>query len=349
MLKKNVLFGAMFLFVILFYSFLFLASRASVRHQAAEFSPPTEALHGEERLTPERVKEKEERFKNNLLARPRLLLAVTSAVFFALGVGLVIELVWLSRILEKKPLIKALPRLFPKTAWGIGEVFEVLLGLFFIEALLLSVELTLSGWVQWSAGIKDFIVVLNGFIRDAGVAFWVIVLVTRARRQPLSSLGLTGNRFMDHARTGFWAYWGIVPVLAALMALTVFLANFFSYEPPAQAVVEIYLKRSTEHFLVFFTVFVALVGPLIEEIFFRGFAYPAVRARFGPAAGMALTACIFSAMHMSLTAFVPIFFLGVFLAYLYEKTGSLVPSMTAHVLHNAIMVFLTLGFKSLSS
>ena len=32
--------------------------------------------------------------------------------------------------------------------------------------------------------------------------------------------------------------------------------------------------------------------------------------------------------------------LGAFLAYLYEKTGSLVPAITVHVLHNGAIMFI---------
>ncbi len=128
-----------------------------------------------------------------------------------------------------------------------------------------------------------------------------------------------------------------------------FPAQGFSYDPPAKAVVEIYFKKSTEKFIIFLTFFVTVAGPVVEEIFFRGFAYGAARKRYGPVVAMLLTSFIFSVMHLSWLAFLPIFFLGIFLAYLYEKTGSLVPSMSAHILHNVIMVCLTLGFKKLSA
>lgn len=164
-----------------------------------------------------------------------------------------------------------------------------------------------------------------------------------------SSIGLTKENFSKNIEIGFWSYWGIVPILLALLFLTSVLAKAFSYDLPAQTVVEIYLRESRGRALVFFTLLVVVLGPIFEEIIFRGFAYTALRTRCGTPVAMTLTALIFSVVHLNLAAFLPIFFLGLFLAYLYEKTGSLVPSMTAHVLHNGIMVCLTLGFKALSS
>lgn len=349
--KKNVLIFGMLSFVVIFYASLFLVSHASVRRESpVRLSEPVrDAVHDEDRLTPSAIREKEQRFAANISSHPRLLAAVFAAFFFALAGGFVIEAVWIVRALRKRPVIDTPGHSFAIPPWEIQDVIHVFVGLFFVEAVLLCMELIVSTRVVFGSGLKDFFAVFNGFVRDAAVLSWILYFVTRVKRKPLTALGLTSRDLAVDIRRGCLSYWGILPVLTGLLVLTAVLSKVISYEPPIQAVVEIYLKRSTESFIIFFTLFVALAGPVIEEIFFRGFAYPAVRARFGPWAAMAGTAFVFSALHMSLAAFLPIFFLGMFLAYLYERTGSLVPSMAAHVLHNGIMVFLTLGFKALSS
>ena len=189
---------------------------------------------------------------------------------------------------------------------------------------------------------------VNSLLRDIAVAAWVIFLVTKRFRRPLSEIGLTTRNFFKGIWTGLLGYLAVLPVLLALLLFLAWLAKLFSQEPPPQPVVEIYLKESSRRAIVFFSFFVAIVGPMIEEIFFRGFAYPALRSRFGIRMATIGSALIFAAMHMNLMAFFPIFVLGLVLTYLYEKTGSLVPCMTVHILHNLIMVGLLLGFKSLS-
>ncbi len=343
---KTALTWGMLLFTVFFYSLLFFSNRIADKNTGpTEISSKTAEMG--EKLTTEKMAQKEERFKANLLAHPRLASVFSLLSLFVLFLSLAVNVHWIRRISQKKPLIEG-PIYFPDTSWGIFEVFQVFVGLFFVEACFLFVELLLSPWAHWSAAAKDFLIVFNGFARDVIIAFWVIFLVTRQFKEPLSTLGLTRENFFKHVRTGFLGYLGVIPFLILLLAGMAALAEALSYKPPAQAVVEIYFKESTQKFIGFFTFFVAIVGPVIEEIFFRGFAYTAARRRFGPLAAMVLTAFVFSAMHLSLIAFVPIFFLGIFLATLYEKTGSLVPSMTAHVLHNLIMVCLTLGFKQLS-
>ncbi len=82
----------------------------------------------------------------------------------------------------------------------------------------------------------------------------------------------------------------------------------------------------------------ALVAPLAEEVFFRGFVYPPLRRRLGLVWGIAVDAVLFSALHFTPTVFPPILALGVFFCLLYEYTGSLWPGMMLHAAINAFAV-----------
>lgn len=81
---------------------------------------------------------------------------------------------------------------------------------------------------------------------------------------------------------------------------------------------------------------VAVIAPLTEEIFFRGFLYAGLRTRVGIRNAMLISTLFFSALHFSVDAFVPIFVLGLFLAWTYEKTGSLYPGILLHAANNGI-------------
>jgi uncharacterized protein len=85
---------------------------------------------------------------------------------------------------------------------------------------------------------------------------------------------------------------------------------------------------------------VAVVAPIAEEIVFRGFLYGGLRQRIGVIGAMLVSASFFTALHMSLDLFIPIFVLGIFLAWLYEYTGSLYPGILLHAANNAISVVL---------
>ncbi len=82
----------------------------------------------------------------------------------------------------------------------------------------------------------------------------------------------------------------------------------------------------------------AMVTPLTEEIFFRGFIFRGLLPRLGPWRAIAASALIFSAFHLSFGVLIPIFITGVLFAWLYWRTGSLWASVGAHAGQNALAV-----------
>jgi CAAX protease family protein len=83
-------------------------------------------------------------------------------------------------------------------------------------------------------------------------------------------------------------------------------------------------------------VFVIAVAPPIEEFFFRGFLYQALRNRLGMWSGAIASGLIFGAIHFKPEFLVPLAILGTILALLFEKTGSLWPCILVHALNNAL-------------
>jgi membrane protease YdiL (CAAX protease family) len=83
----------------------------------------------------------------------------------------------------------------------------------------------------------------------------------------------------------------------------------------------------------------AILAPLVEEIFFRGFLFQGFRARYGWVAGMLISSLIFGAAHLDPVAFIPTFILGCLLAYMYQLTSSVWPGVILHVTVNAMGLF----------
>ena len=75
---------------------------------------------------------------------------------------------------------------------------------------------------------------------------------------------------------------------------------------------------------------VVVIAPISEEIFFRSFVYAGLVERFGWQKAVLISALIFGAAHMQLVAFLPTFLMGLVLAYLYERSQSVVPSIILH-------------------
>jgi membrane protease YdiL (CAAX protease family) len=92
--------------------------------------------------------------------------------------------------------------------------------------------------------------------------------------------------------------------------------------------------------LVLSILIVGILAPFSEEVFFRGFVYRCFRVRWGPAVGIVASAAFFSAIHVHPVGFLPILFIGCILAYLYERTGTLVAPISLHALNNIVAVVL---------
>ena len=111
---------------------------------------------------------------------------------------------------------------------------------------------------------------------------------------------------------------------------------------------EIYfiLKGITSLPISFLFLFVVgLAAPFLEEIIFRGFLFATMRNNFGPWRATVYSSLLFAALHQSLIAFFPIFFLAIALAYLYERTGSLWPSIMLHITNNTVATLFVIFVK----
>jgi CAAX protease family protein len=90
---------------------------------------------------------------------------------------------------------------------------------------------------------------------------------------------------------------------------------------------------------------VVVIAPVAEEIFFRGFFFAGLRSRWSLWPSALLSGAIFGLVHAPTgpTAAIPLAGLGVGLAWLYNKTGSLYPCMLGHFLNNALAIAVVIG------
>jgi len=83
--------------------------------------------------------------------------------------------------------------------------------------------------------------------------------------------------------------------------------------------------------------FGAVAVPIAEEFLFRGVLYRWLRSRWGVFTGITGSSLIFTLVHPpGAGGALQIFLVGLVLAWLYEKAGSLWPSMALHCCNNAI-------------
>ena len=83
-----------------------------------------------------------------------------------------------------------------------------------------------------------------------------------------------------------------------------------------------------------------LAVPFAEELFFRGVLYRWLRDRWGPWPGILLSSLVFGLLHGEISIAGANFVIGLALAWAFERSGSLWPSILIHVLNNSLKLAL---------
>jgi membrane protease YdiL (CAAX protease family) len=160
----------------------------------------------------------------------------------------------------------------------------------------------------------------------------------------LYSIMVGGIWFIGVRRHGAtWESLGFRPVdlrslggLLGLLAGVILTANVavraFTNLPTAQ---DPFVFGREPRQMVLMACLVLVAAPLGEEVFFRGFLLQGLarRMRFWPAA--VITSAIFAVAHVWPYLYLPIFVLGLALAWLFWRTGSIWASVAAHATINA--------------
>jgi membrane protease YdiL (CAAX protease family) len=82
-------------------------------------------------------------------------------------------------------------------------------------------------------------------------------------------------------------------------------------------------------------ILVAVLTPIFEELFFRGLVFKRLRGVMGFIPSALISALFFGIMHLTPPQIIYASAFGIFFAYIYEKKGSLLPSIFAHICVNA--------------
>lgn len=157
---------------------------------------------------------------------------------------------------------------------------------------------------------------------------------------------LKGRRLADLGFGGFKVGRSLVAVFSVMTAvwatriLYARLVQLFGLDPPSVREQVLGLFGTGPIGFALALLVTVTVAPIVEELFFRGLVYQALKERTGAAWAGALSALIFAIYHFSLWLIVPILLLGLALAWLTEWQRSLWPAIIGHALNNLVAVLI---------
>ena len=86
---------------------------------------------------------------------------------------------------------------------------------------------------------------------------------------------------------------------------------------------------------VIYILYICILGPLLEEIIFRGIVLKSMK-KHGEFTAVIFTSIIFAMFHLNLVQFMTPLLLGILLAFVTVKTDSIVPAIIIHMFNNTI-------------
>jgi uncharacterized protein len=92
--------------------------------------------------------------------------------------------------------------------------------------------------------------------------------------------------------------------------------------------------------LLFNLLALALTPAICEELLFRGYVQRQSERGFGVLGGILFSGIAFGLYHLRLTQLLPLAVLGIYIAYVAWRTGSLWPAIMVHFANNAFAVML---------
>ena len=269
---------------------------------------------------------------------------VAGSLFFVLVSGTLWTLLDLLLCLLRKVPIFVPVGVPPQAAWSIRTIIRLVLGLIVFSQSILLVQWYIINkfhpvWLDPTLLTLSNTLLVDLLLMVAGAVLFLRSYPFRINRRQLWA----GFRF------GLTSYLTFLPLLALVLISVGLVAQLFHQEPAPQAIFTMYLDESRAPVLVWMGILVAVVGPIAEELFFRGVLYGWLRARLGVGMGLGLSAFLFALLHANAVVFFPILGLGLLFGWIYELTGSLAAPIAIHVFHNAGMLVLASLIKAAAS
>jgi membrane protease YdiL (CAAX protease family) len=351
LLRGWVLYAVFGLLVVLVYAW----SRAGVHVAPIEEF----AAHADQPTAPEELAEDALQWfpgELELEALPRLmtqqpllgaaLLSVTAGAFgLALaGFGLTLWGVWTGR---SQAAWRFPSR--PLPAWSFGELARIVF-LTVAVAMLLPFVVVAASSVGLGPPVLDahLRITVSMLVLDAAAILIVAAFAVGKGPSVRRTFGLSGPTLLSSILVGLRGYVTMFPWLFVVLFLVVEAAHALGLKPPIEPIQELLFREDRPLVLGLTAVLACLLGPVAEELFFRGVVFSTLRRRSSRTVAMLVSAAAFALMHGNPVGFPSILLLGCLLANLYERTGSLASSLSVHILHNTLLLSAALIVRRLA-
>lgn len=237
----------------------------------------------------------------------------------------------------------------PECTWGVKDLIKALviyfILVFIVTPLLFKLTNTVSGKDIVTILGENSIIILFSLFSNIAIAAYIIYLVCFEHKLPLSTLGITLDNWGQNVIEGLKRYCIVLPVLIMSGFVTDYVCRLINITPQQQEIAKKVLGEDSSNVLVLMIIFGAIIAPFVEELMFRGFLQTTLYRYMGRWRAILVSSFFFSLVHLNIYVFLQIFILGIMLAYVFDKTKSIVATITIHVIHNSATFVILLYFR----
>ncbi len=153
-------------------------------------------------------------------------------------------------------------------------------------------------------------------------------------------------RIGDLLKKSFKYFFFGAALVFSINIITNLIALIFDYKFEPQNAIDLWQKTNGfwEKLLAFIPT--VILAPLAEEMIFRGLLYRLLKTRINIIWAMILSSVLFSMIHFSLLALLPLTLLAMLLCFIYEKFGDLRLCILVHSFFNLFNVVLLILVSS---
>lgn len=215
-------------------------------------------------------------------------------------------------------------KLFKKQHWRMSDVAIVAL---LINTLPLLFAFTLYIFSRLNVNIYAPVTNIHTFAINVALLMLLIVLFKFRFKKNVEVLGIETNNVRRTILLGIFV--GLISYLLIDGSYLLFWPNRYATEVTRT------IKTSGSSIdLSFYFLSAVLLGPVMEEVIYRGIFYSPYRKKYGPTKAVIITSVFFAMAHYAL----PSFLFSLLLTALYEKTESIIPPIIAHSIHNLLVI-----------
>lgn len=211
--------------------------------------------------------------------------------------------------------------------WRLRDVF-------IIYFLRLAIGLLLVQFVFPAAWTASTVIIE---LTDRLVVLLLIYVVVKRCGSSWCELGITGKHLFSNI------LWGLLVGLA-LLFVSLYSERMFTtlllLTPSQHPLVTLVVASHSWQELLVPLFLAGVAAPITEELLYRTFTFLPLTKRFGLVIGSLGSAFIFALMHFNLFWLTEMVIVGVGLALLYFKTGSLISAVVAHSFINSSKILM---------